>query len=62
MFASITRSLHKTVFSASSAMATSDDHKPDPFPGIAGGGSFTGNINNKALMAGLSDVHAFSRQ
>ena len=37
-----------------------DDHKPDPFPGIAGGGSFTGNINNKALMAGLSDVHAFS--
>ena len=37
-----------------------DDHKPDPFPGIAGGGSFTGNINNKALMVGLSDVHAFS--
>lgn len=37
-----------------------DDHKPDPFPGIAGGGSFTGDINNKALMAGLSDVHAFS--
>jgi outer membrane receptor protein involved in Fe transport len=37
-----------------------DDRKPDPFPGIAGGGSFTGNINNKALMAGLSDVHVFS--
>jgi len=37
-----------------------DDRKPDPFPGIAGGGEFTGNINNKALMAGLSDVHAFS--
>ena len=37
-----------------------DDHKPDPFPGIAGGGSFTGNINNKSLMAGISDVHAFS--
>jgi hypothetical protein len=37
-----------------------DDRKPDPFPGIAGGGSFTGNINNKALLAGLSDVHAFS--
>jgi hypothetical protein len=37
-----------------------DDLKPDPFPGIAGGGSFTGNINNKALMAGVSDVHAFS--
>ena len=37
-----------------------DVRKPDPFPGIAGGGSFTGNINNKALMAGLSDVQAFS--
>lgn len=37
-----------------------DDRKPDPFPGIAGGGSFTGNINNKALMGGISDVHVFS--
>jgi len=37
-----------------------DDRKPDPFPGTAGGGSFTGNINNKALMAGISDVHMFS--
>ncbi len=36
------------------------DRNPDPFPGIAGGGSFTGNINNKALLAGLSDVHVFS--
>ncbi len=36
------------------------DHNPDPFPGIAGGGSFTGNISNKSLLAGLSDVHAFS--
>ncbi len=36
------------------------DHNPDPFPGIAGGGSFTGDINNKSLLAGLSDVHAFS--
>jgi outer membrane receptor protein involved in Fe transport len=36
------------------------NHNPDPFPGIAGGGSFTGNINNKALLAGLSDVHVFS--
>jgi len=36
------------------------DYNPDPFPGIAGGGSFTGNINNKALLAGLSDVHVFS--
>jgi len=36
------------------------DHNPDPLPGIAGGGSFTGNISNKSLLAGLSDVHAFS--
>ncbi len=36
------------------------DRNPDPFPGIAGGGSFTGDINNKSLLAGLSDVHAFS--
>ncbi len=37
-----------------------DDSKPDPFPPPAGGGQFTGNISDKALMAGLSDVHAFS--
>jgi hypothetical protein len=37
-----------------------DAHRPDPFPGVAGGGQFTGDINNKALMAGVSDVHAFS--
>jgi hypothetical protein len=37
-----------------------DAHVPDPFPGLAGGGSFTGSITNKALMAGLSDVHTFS--
>jgi outer membrane receptor protein involved in Fe transport len=37
-----------------------DAHVPDPFPGVAGGGQFTGNINNKAMMAGISDVHSFS--
>ncbi|MGB0009107.1 MAG: carboxypeptidase regulatory-like domain-containing protein [Candidatus Sulfotelmatobacter sp.] len=36
------------------------DHNPDPFPGIAGGGSFTGDIKNKSLLAGLSDIQAFS--
>jgi Carboxypeptidase regulatory-like domain/TonB dependent receptor len=37
-----------------------DAHVPDPFPGEAGGGQFTGNINNKSLLAGISDVHTFS--
>lgn len=37
-----------------------DARIPDPFPGFAGGGPFTGNINNKALLAGISDVHDFS--
>ena len=36
------------------------DHNPDPFPGDAGGGSFTGDIHNEALLAGLSDVQSFS--
>ncbi len=36
------------------------DLNPDPLPGDAGGGSFTGNIHNKALLAGLSDVQSFS--
>ena len=33
---------------------------PDPFPGEAGGGSFSGTIKNQARGAGLSDVHSFS--
>ena len=37
-----------------------DAHVPDPFPGVAGGGQFTGNITNRSLLAGLSDVHSFS--
>jgi Carboxypeptidase regulatory-like domain len=35
-------------------------HAPDPFPGEAGGGNFSGNITNLARAAGISDVHAFS--
>ncbi len=35
-------------------------YNPDPLPGKAGGGSFTGNIENRAYGAGLSDVHTFS--
>ena len=59
-FASITRSVPRIAFFGFFSYGNVNDRKPDPFPGIAGGGSFTGNINNKALMAGLSDVHAFS--
>jgi hypothetical protein len=37
-----------------------DSTHPDPFPGKAGGGSFSGNIHNKAYVAGISEVHSFS--
>ena len=37
-----------------------DSIQPDPFPGKAGGGSFTGNIHNKSWVVGISDVHSFS--
>jgi hypothetical protein len=32
---------------------------PDPLPGKAGGGTFTGNIKNRAYAAGISNVHTF---
>jgi hypothetical protein len=34
--------------------------QPDPFPGYAGGGNFSGNISDLARAAGISDVHTFS--
>ncbi|MBV8864607.1 MAG: TonB-dependent receptor, partial [Acidobacteriaceae bacterium] len=37
-----------------------DSHRPDPLPGLAGGGSFSGNVTNQALAAGLSEVHSFA--
>lgn len=37
-----------------------DSTQPDPFPGKAGGGSFSGNIHNKSYVGGISDVHTFS--
>jgi hypothetical protein len=37
-----------------------DAANPDPFPGLAGGGTFSGNVNNKALSAGASDVYTIS--
>jgi len=33
---------------------------PDPFPGDAGGGTFSGHITNLARSAGIGDVHTFS--
>lgn len=33
---------------------------PDPFPGLAGGGAFSGLIKNRSYAAGVSDVHTFS--
>lgn len=34
--------------------------QPDPFPGYAGGGTFTGNIQDDARAAGITDVHTFA--
>jgi len=47
-------------FFATFSYGNVDSHRPDPYPGYGGSGLFTGSINNKALMAGLSDVHTFS--
>ena len=33
---------------------------PDPLPGLAGGGLFSGIIKNKSKATGISDVHTFS--
>jgi len=46
--------------SATFSYGNVDSVHPDPFPGKAGGGSFSGNIHNKALVTGVSDVHLFS--
>jgi Carboxypeptidase regulatory-like domain/TonB dependent receptor len=35
-------------------------HVPDPLPGQAGGGVFSGDVKNQARAAGISDVHTFS--
>jgi hypothetical protein len=37
-----------------------DAFAPDPFPGNAGGGNFSGHITNLARSAGISDVHTFA--
>src|SRR5262249_30311822 len=37
-----------------------DSIHPDPLPGLAGGGAFSGHIKNKSKAVGISDVHAFA--
>ena len=37
-----------------------DSVHPDPFPGQAGGGGFSGDIHNRSWVVGISDVHSFS--
>ena len=37
-----------------------DATNADPFPGVAGGGVFSGHINDKAWSAGISDAYAIS--
>jgi hypothetical protein len=37
-----------------------DSDHPDPLPGLAGGGAFSGHIKNKSRAVGISDVHTFS--
>ncbi len=37
-----------------------NETQPDPFPGYAGGGFFSGNISDLARAAGISDVHTFA--
>jgi hypothetical protein len=50
---------HDSLF-ATFSYGVVDAIRPDPFPGEAGGGTFSGNIHNKALAAGISDVHTFA--
>jgi Carboxypeptidase regulatory-like domain len=50
----------KDSFFATFSFGNVDNQRPDPFPGLAGGGLFSGHVNNLARSAGLSDVHTFS--
>src|SRR5258708_18323069 len=51
----------KDSFFAMFSYGNVDALKPDPLPVLAGGGSFTGTINNKELIRVLNFVHMFSR-
>jgi outer membrane receptor protein involved in Fe transport len=50
---------HDSLF-ATFSYGNVDAIQPDPFPGEAGGGVFSGNITDKALAGGISDVHTFA--
>jgi hypothetical protein len=52
--------LHSDSISGTFSFGNVDSVHPDPFPGKAGGGSFSGNIHNKAYVVGINDVHSFS--
>ena len=47
-------------FAGTFSFGNVDSVHPDPFPGKAGGGSFSGDIHNKSYVIGISDVHSFS--
>jgi Carboxypeptidase regulatory-like domain len=50
----------KDSFFATFAFGNVDEIQPDPFPGQAGGGFFSGHISDQARAAGISDVHTFT--
>lgn len=37
-----------------------DSQRPDPLPGLAGGGSFSGHVTDRAWAAGVSEIHSFA--
>ena len=51
---------HSDSISATFSYGSVVSAHPDPFPGQAGGGAFSGNINNDAYVAGITDAHSFS--
>ena len=50
----------KNSFFGSFSFNNVDAYHPDPFPGVAGGGAFSGTIKNQARSVGLSDVYTLS--
>ncbi len=50
----------KDAFYATVSYGNVNSHRPDPLPGLAGGGSFSGDVTNLARAAGITDVHTFA--